>query len=131
MSKEKQKKGCMTMDDNLRRLWQKLKIRGFLDRHLPFPLTAAESQNITKASMSIVAGTAIKLSMKAQSKNPKVNKNIAKIQAYATIPHEMKLRLRDAFKWDFELFGFDPMPPEVFHDFSGSDLLQPNLFSIY
>ncbi|KAK7476576.1 hypothetical protein BaRGS_00032194 [Batillaria attramentaria] len=37
-----------------------------------------------------------------------------KVKAYEKIPLDLLHSIRNIFRWDFELFGYDPEPPELF-----------------
>ena len=83
-AKEKYRE-CITVDEALRRLWQKLKIRGFLHKSVRFPLTPQQSENITVPEFVRFAGKAIEVSRKLEL-DLKGNKRRALMEAYWSVP---------------------------------------------
>ena len=113
---DKEKYGeCVTMDEALRRLWQKLKIRGYLYKDIRYPLTPQQSENVSVRAFVSVASKAMELSRKA-SADLKGNRRLSLIEAFQSVPDAQKRELQTLFRWDFELFGYDPYPPEVFKE---------------
>ena len=114
--RDKEKYGeCITVDEALRRLWQKLKIRGYLHKDIRYPLTPQQSEYISIRSFVSIASKAMELSKKV-SADVKGNRRLSLIEAFQTVPDAQKRELQTLFRWDFELFGYDPHPPEVFNE---------------
>ena len=113
---DKEKYGeCITVDEALRRLWQKLKIRGYLHKDIRYPLTPQQSENVSVRAFVSVASKAMELSRKV-SADLKGNRRLSLIEAFQSVPNAQKRELQTLFRWDFELFGYDPHPPEVFNE---------------
>ncbi|XP_076465416.1 uncharacterized protein LOC143297127 [Babylonia areolata] len=105
---------CISKEEALRRLWQKLKIRGHLDASQDFPLSPKQSQNVTVHEFLSIAGAAVRASQKLPSFVLQANRRRALKEAYDTVLLSKKRVLARLFRWDFELFGYDRYPPEVF-----------------
>ena len=108
-------RACITVGEALRRLWQKLKIRGYLHKDIRYPLTRQQSENVSVRTFVSIASKAMELSKKA-SADLKGNRRLSLIEAFQSVPDAQKRELQTLFRWDFELFGYDPYPPEVFNE---------------
>ena len=108
-------RACVTVGEALRRLWQKLKIRGYLHKDIRYPLTTQQSEYISVRAFVSIGSKAIELSKKV-SADLKGNRRLSVIEAFQTVPDAQKRELQTLFRWDFELFGYDPHPPEVFNE---------------
>ena len=114
--RDKEKYGeCITVDEALRRLWQKLKIRGYLHKDIRYPLTPQQSEKVSVRAFVSITSKAMELSRKA-SADLKGNRRLSLIEAFQSVPDAQKRELQTLFRWDFELFGYDPYPPEVFNE---------------
>ena len=108
-------RACITVDEALRRLWQKLKIRGYLHKDVMYPLTTQQSEYVSVRAFVTIASKAMELSRKA-SADLKGNRRLSLIEAFQSVPDAQKRELQTLFRWDFELFGYDPHPTEVFNE---------------
>jgi hypothetical protein len=100
---------CLSFDELARKLWKKWQVRGIISKHERFPLTKNQTRNITAEELATVAisraGDKIALSFQ---------KREALREAFASVPLKDRLQLKKLLQLDFELFGFDPSPDEVF-----------------
>ena len=104
--------GCLTMEEAFRRLWKKWQIRGVLSKLQPFPLTASQLVNMSRAGWLRVAASSFARS--GGKRDREFQKTEALREAFASVPLEDRLRVRDLLFLDFRLFGFASMPGEVF-----------------
>ena len=105
-------KQCMDLDEACRRVWKKWQIRGIISKTLRFPLSREETQNISatdfeKAGLAALARSGEKSELIKQKKE-------ALKEAFASVPLEDKLEVQKLLFLDFEMFGFDAKPDEVF-----------------
>ena len=119
-------RACITVDEALRRLWQKLKIRGYLHKDVMYPLTTQQSEYVSVRAFVTIASKAMELSRKA-SADLKGNRRLSLIEAFQSVPDAQKRELQTLFRWDFELFGYDPHPTEVFNE----TVKSTNLFDLW
>lgn len=104
--------GCLTKEEAFRRLWKKWQIRGVLSKLRAFPLTEEEAANMSRTDWLRVAASAYALS--GGKRERAFQKTEALREAYASVPLEDRLRVRDLLFLDFQLFGFPSSPDEVF-----------------
>jgi len=95
-------RACITVDEALRRLWQKLKIRGYLHKDVMYPLTTQQSEYVSVRAFVTIASKAMELSRKA-SADLKGNRRLSLIEAFQSVPDAQKRELQTLFRWDFEL----------------------------
>ena len=105
-------KQCMDLDEACRRVWKKWQIRGIISKTLLFPLSREETQDISatdfgKAGLDALARSGEKSELIKQKKE-------ALKEAFASVPLEDRLEVQKLLFLDFEMFGFDAKPDEVF-----------------
>ena len=105
-------KQCMDLDEACRRLWKKWQIRGIISKTQHFPLSREETQDISatdfeKAGLAALARSGEKSELIKQKKE-------ALKEAFASVPLEDRLEVQKLLFLDFEMFGFDAKPDEVF-----------------
>ena len=102
---------CMNWNEALMRVWRKLQIRGLIGISQSYPL------NKTRAHV-IEANEFINLAMKAReqsSPNEVKNQKDAIFESvYRAIPNDVLSQIRDAYRLDFKLFGYDDTPDAYF-----------------
>ena len=103
---------CMSLEEALRRLWKRWHIRGIISRQELFPLT---SQQMVGVSLEAMEQAALEAHRKSGKKSErKKQKKAALEEAFAEVPLHNRLHLKQLLFLDFELFGFDSTPSEVF-----------------
>ncbi|XP_046370403.2 carbohydrate sulfotransferase 9-like [Haliotis rufescens] len=104
---------CMATIDVFRRLWKTFQIRGFLGRHNPFPLRQGDALSL-EGFQALLRST-YKSDESWRGSGRHQQRELALIVAYRTVPMEYLERLKEIYRPDCELFGYDPEPPEVFN----------------
>lgn len=103
---------CIDLDEACRRIWKRWHIRGIISKTQSFPLNSAQTYNISETDFSQVALAALARSDDKEVR--KLQKKEALREAYGSISLEDRLELRKVLFLDFEMFGFNPSPDEVF-----------------
>ncbi|XP_069131641.1 carbohydrate sulfotransferase 11-like [Argopecten irradians] len=94
------------------RLWKQFQIRGVLTKEIKFPISAEESENLTKEQLKRIVYNAMgNAETRARAK---LNKKEAFLEAYATIDAEDLEKLSELFRPDCELYGYDCRPSKLF-----------------
>ncbi|XP_067660189.1 carbohydrate sulfotransferase 11-like [Haliotis asinina] len=104
---------CMSSIGVFRRLWETFQIRGFLGRHHPFPFRKGDSLSLEEFQALLRSTYRSDESWIASGRHQQ--RRLAMIEAYRTVPIEYLHRLKEIFRHDCELFGYDPEPPELFN----------------
>ncbi|XP_025078190.1 carbohydrate sulfotransferase 13-like isoform X2 [Pomacea canaliculata] len=120
---------CMSLEEAGRRLWKKWHIRGIISKSQLFPLSAAQMTNMSVDDFARAAIAAIATS--ADRKVRQRQKLEALQEAFYTVPIEDKLEVQKLLFLDFQLFGFDPSPPEVFPSAPLKNRSAFSYFSLY
>ena len=103
---------CMGLDEASRRLWKKWQIRGIISKAQALGLTRAQTRNVSLAAFQTQGLAAL---ARSGPKWARVGqKREALGEAFAGVPLQDRLRVRQLLFLDFEMFGFDPNPEEVF-----------------
>lgn len=103
---------CMDLDEASRRLWRKYQIRGLISKDDPFPYSRGTAVNISYEQFIANA-----LEAHERSKNDpgtKAQRKESLMEAFAQVPIEDRLQMQQTLFLDFQMFGFDPFPEEVF-----------------
>ncbi|KAL8614993.1 hypothetical protein ACOMHN_051854 [Nucella lapillus] len=103
---------CMDLEEASRRLWKKWQIRGVLSKTQAFPLSGKKAWGISVSSLTEAGLAALGRSGTRGSRVGQ--KREALREAFASISLEDKLKVRHFLQLDFQMFGFDPEPKEVF-----------------
>ncbi|XP_076437354.1 carbohydrate sulfotransferase 14-like isoform X2 [Babylonia areolata] len=103
---------CMDWDEALRRLWKKWQVRGVISKQQGFPLSRERTRNIsledmTRAGLAALAGSGPRWKRVGQKKE-------ALREAFGAVSLQDRLRVKELLHYDFQMFGFDPEPEEVF-----------------
>ncbi|XP_076456458.1 uncharacterized protein LOC143290819 [Babylonia areolata] len=104
---------CISIDTACRRIWKKWHVRGHISKTQVFPL----KQEQTRVSFNITDFITAALTAQAHSGERRFRvgqKKEALKEAYAQVSLEDRLEVKKLLSMDFELFGFDPEPEEVF-----------------
>ncbi|KAL4229331.1 hypothetical protein ACF0H5_012372 [Mactra antiquata] len=116
----------ISWDKALQRIWLKLQMRGIISMDIPLALTPDRIDTITSKEFIQLALIANKESNPTKLKE---QKDLVKREAFASVPINDVIAFRDAFKEDFELFGYDLTPSYIFD--RKEDVVQPTLFFNY
>ncbi|KAK7491717.1 hypothetical protein BaRGS_00016973 [Batillaria attramentaria] len=103
---------CMGLEEACRRLWKKWHIRGIISKSQLFPFSREEMKNMdtdTFVSESLKA-----LERSRDNPSRKGQKSEAMAEAFSSVPLKDRLELQKLLVLDFELFGFESSPTEVF-----------------
>lgn len=103
---------CIGLDEACRRIWKKWHVRGIISKTQPFPLTSSETYNISLDSFHSVGLSALARSDEKAIR--RLQKKEALREAFGGVPLEDRLELQRLLFLDFEMFGFEPSPEEVF-----------------
>ncbi|XP_060593045.1 carbohydrate sulfotransferase 10-like [Ruditapes philippinarum] len=111
----------------LHRIWLKLQMRGIVQTNI--------NLNIAKGHFdSVNVNQFIEMARKAHRESDPVElkkqKDMVKKEAFATVPLSDIKAFSQAFKPDFDLFGYDPMPAYIFNR-SSSEPQEPTRFFNY
>ncbi|XP_060551785.1 uncharacterized protein LOC132713287 [Ruditapes philippinarum] len=94
------------------RTWRDLQIRGYLSKHIPFPFKETDAKTVTKNKY--IEAIKIALKIPVNSKEVKLQREEALIQAYRQVSIKDMERLRQFVLEDCLLFGYDDRPAELF-----------------
>ena len=105
---------CMTLYEAAKRLWISFWQRGLISKSEVFSLDNLTATNISADNFS-------RISIRARERSKfdigiRKQTNEALIAAFATVPLNDKLHLKEVLSLDFDLFGFEPKPYFVFGD---------------
>ena len=103
---------CMDKLEMGLRIWRKLQIRGLIDRRVPFPYSKEQFQNVS-AVQFIEASTKAYLESTDRAEL-KRQKRDAFVEAYRTVDINVLYNIRTTFKDDFQMFGYESEPADVF-----------------
>ena len=103
---------CIDMNQALRRVWKSLQIRGLISKRQSFPLTKRQTLNITKGQFLEVLLAAHANS--GDRKQLKAQKKEAMLEAFSSVPLVDRMRVKERVSPEFDMFGYDPEPQEVF-----------------
>ena len=102
----------------LKTLWLSYHVRGLIHDRIDFPLTESQCEFVDKEDFADLASDAMKKSKgKFSSKDQKM-KYLRKY--YQEVPLADRLALRNIFRRDFQLSGYDPEPSYIFPEFSNT-----------
>lgn len=120
---------CMELEEALRRYWKKLQIRGLVHKTFDFPFTAEQLRSITAADL-IREGRKAVLKSREQG-GAKGNKREALVEAFQSVSADDKDQLRQLYWRDFELFGYNPSPDDIFGNNTADSLNNDRKFSYF
>ncbi|XP_067665676.1 carbohydrate sulfotransferase 11-like [Haliotis asinina] len=99
----------MPFQDILRRVWRRFKIANILDLKERFPLSEQQSRTISMEDFADMVVTLYKTS----ERRDRGSRTAAFIQAYRQLTKSTLDKLRNMFRLDFELFGYDITGPHL------------------
>ncbi|XP_045199727.2 carbohydrate sulfotransferase 14-like [Mercenaria mercenaria] len=102
---------CITKYKTLLKIYKRLQIRGIISKDVPFPFSnkTVETVHIDEYKDSL-------LNAHAQSgtrEKRKLNRKEAFLEAYSTLPYELRTELQKELSADAELFGYDTYPENL------------------
>ncbi|XP_064599559.1 carbohydrate sulfotransferase 12-like [Liolophura sinensis] len=105
---------CMPLSESLRRYLRKEQMRGILNKSVEFPDWFSHDKSVSKEEVK----TFILQKYKGDSDKSlrKLNRQEALVEAYSQVPMEDMLKLQTLYKPDFDIFGYDPQPAELFEE---------------
>ena len=148
------RKKCLTKYHLLLRAWRTIQIRGIISMSIRFPFSEAVAPSVRKTaflrtvykavrkSEQIVAGLndpGSQSSGQSRSRDSKSSQSLFELtararqrkmalaSAYSLVPVADKFKLMEILKEEFELFGYEAMPDDVF---SPKYPLYPRLFDL-
>lgn len=102
------KSECRNVSLVMERLWTAFKLQGYLPLSIvspvPFPVDFNEMKAVVRSLRNMVP----------QRGEFHRRRRDALIKAYNKIPTELIIKVREAFKFDFLLFGYDPTPTDLY-----------------
>ncbi|KAK6184905.1 hypothetical protein SNE40_007260 [Patella caerulea] len=101
---------CMSMYQAGKRIWRKMQIRGVVDKKISLPFGTHKMNSVSSTHFI----KALIMSRKKSEHNRKRQKREALIDAFSQVSLEDKLKLKELYYPDFELFGYDPEPKDLF-----------------
>lgn len=105
---------CMSLGEGLRRLWKRWHARGLISRHRPFPFPDPPARGFSFRTVKAAALEAHRKSGGPRSASRRKQQRAALAEAFSAVPAHDRRDLRDLLLLDFQLFGFDSAPTEVF-----------------
>ena len=93
------------------RVWRKLQIRGLVGINQLYPLNESRAQTIEANEFISLANKAREQSNPNELKNKKTE---IFERIYRAIPSDVLNQIKDAYRLDFKLFGYDDSPDTFF-----------------
>ena len=107
---------CTSKYTVMKALWLSFQVRGFVSLQAELPVTKINSENITGVEFGQMAIKANSIYEGSFDKYKQKREMIRRM--YQEVSLEKRLKLQKVLKNDFEMFQYDPQPPEVFPEFS-------------
>ncbi|KAK6178722.1 hypothetical protein SNE40_011239 [Patella caerulea] len=98
--------------EGLRRTWRSFQYRGYIGKHIKYPLSKEEEGTIDNKGLTQLFQNAVKSS--GSRKSRLANRQLVLQEAYGQIPLEDLLALSDIFKTDCGAFGYNCKPDYIF-----------------
>ena len=105
-------KKCQAMCTTLRDVWWSFQARGLISKDNRLPVQGADCDSISGAEFTELALRAHKASLGKMT--TREQKRSFLVELFTQVPLQDRLLLREVFMADFELFGYDSMPPDLF-----------------
>ncbi|XP_046567058.1 carbohydrate sulfotransferase 13-like [Haliotis rubra] len=113
----------VTLNQGLHVTWKRWQIRGMISMEIPFPDEAND--------VEITCDKFVALATEANARsNPDIlsrGKDLALKEAYGSLSHEVKIKLRKYFEPEFVMFDYESNPDFVFGEYQNSE----NIFSFF
>ena len=104
-------KSCMNMQEALQRLWKRWKIRGFISSDQNLNISVEKSETISFYRFYDLALQAVS---RSSTHARRATAYQLKQEYFNSVPLSEKMSLRQLFRPEFEMFGYDPEPAFVF-----------------
>nr|KAG5688902.1 hypothetical protein BaRGS_009743 [Batillaria attramentaria] len=104
---------CMSKYEAGLRIWRKLQIRGIIDRNIQLPYNLASFERVTAKQLIESALSSYRQS--TDRERLRRQKRDAFLEAYSTVNKKALHKMKRVFEKDFDMFGYDPEPADVFH----------------
>ncbi|XP_067648895.1 uncharacterized protein [Haliotis asinina] len=104
---------CVSYSDLAARLWKAFQINGYIPANAEMTLTGEASK---KEDSFFAHVWKVFKEGNRTSNEMAMQKTAMKLQAYKDVPIDVLKGIQRVFKMDFELFGYDPEPADIFRD---------------
>ncbi|KAK7507870.1 hypothetical protein BaRGS_00000835, partial [Batillaria attramentaria] len=105
---------CSNTTDLAKRLWRTFQINGYLPSEMAFPQPNAAKMNASQ--FKALAHEAYRNRPTKSPKEWKHQREQAMVDAYKGISRTTLEKLKKLYKYDFEIFDYDPAPSRLFGD---------------
>ena len=105
-------KKCQDMCSIMTTVWWSFHARGLISRDIKLPVNGSRCDTISEDEFFQIAMGAHNASIGHIDRGKQ--KRGALVELFTQVPLQDRLRLKELFMADFELFGYDPMPPDLF-----------------
>ncbi|XP_041356094.1 carbohydrate sulfotransferase 8-like isoform X2 [Gigantopelta aegis] len=106
---------CMSLEEAGKRVWRKMQIRGILGKNIKYPF---KRQNLKAMPATKFIKTVLKFSGASNKAELKTQKAEALMEAFGQVPKEDVEKLKNLFRPDFDLFGYEAEPGYLFQETS-------------
>ncbi|GFR79953.1 carbohydrate sulfotransferase [Elysia marginata] len=103
---------CVDMCSMMGTVWWSFQARGLISKDIDLPIQGKRCDSVTGDEFAEMAMRAHNASL--GNTNRSKQKREALVQLFTQVPLPDRLRLRELYLADFELFGYDSMPPDLF-----------------
>ncbi|GFN95083.1 carbohydrate sulfotransferase [Plakobranchus ocellatus] len=115
---------CQDMCSMMRTVWWSFQARGLISENIELPVKGKRCDTISGDEFTEIALKAHNVS--AGNIDRSKQKRSALVELFTQVPLQDRLRLRELYLADFELFGYDSMPHDLFpelHNEQSNDAL--------
>ena len=105
-------KKCQDMCSMMKTVWWSFHARGLISKDIELPVKGSRCDTVTGDEFAELAMRAHNASLGNIERSKQ--KRGALVELFAQVPLQDRLRLRELYLPDFELFGYDSMPPDLF-----------------
>ena len=103
---------CLGIYPMMKRLWWTFQVRGLIADTIPLPVS---QDQVEAASWEQLASWAAKAYHDTKALGSRsVQKRAFLVELFRTVPLQLRLKYLELFSRDFQLFQFDPLPPDIF-----------------
>ncbi|WAQ99209.1 CHSTE-like protein [Mya arenaria] len=102
-------KGCFDKEDVAMRLWKAFQYNGYILRSIDIPIKSMLSDNFTKYPTEVFLKHALWTLQYLHDQSTDISNQKRKmmLEAYKGVPVELVKSIKEVYKFDFELFGYD------------------------
>ena len=103
---------CLGIYPMMKRLWWTFQVRGLIADTIPLPVSQGQ---IEAASWEQLASWAAKAYHDTKALGSRsVQKRAFLVNLFRSVPLDLRLKYLELYSRDFQLFQFDPLPPDIF-----------------